>query len=146
MVGGSGGGPFETAGSGEPVLGFDYRMGTWAGQQAIGDLRPLFARAPQGAKPPFARGPQGAQQVMAREGYAVGAMEVDAAEFVNAVRVVFMRVDAQGRLDRNDSYKSDWIGAASGRPTQTLGGDGSKIIGIYGRRTAVLDAVGLLLE
>jgi pimeloyl-ACP methyl ester carboxylesterase len=146
LLGGPGGGPFETAGGGQPVLGFDYRLGSWAGQQALADFRPIYARGPQRAQPPFARGPLAAQQVMARDGYAVGALEVDAAEFVNAVRVVFMRIDAQGRLDPKDSYKSDWIGAASGRPTQTLGGDGSKVIGIYGRRTAVLDAVGLLLE
>ena len=140
LAGGSGGAAFESAGSGDPVLGFDYRTGSWAGQQALAELRPVFNRGAQGAPGMLT------QQVLAREGYAVGALEVDAGEYVNAVRVVFVRIDAQGRLDPKDSYKSEWIGAPSGRPTRTLGGDGSKIIGVCGRRAAILDAVGLVLE
>jgi len=76
----------------------------------------------------------------------VGALEVDAAEYVTAARAVFMRIDAQGRLDPKDSYQSEWMGTPSGNPTETLGGDGSKVIGICGRRVAVLDVVGLVLE
>ena len=57
-----------------------------------------------------------------------------------------MRIDAQGRLDPKDSYQSEWLGTPSGKPTQTLSGNGSKVIGIHGRKAAVLDAVGLILE
>jgi hypothetical protein len=57
-----------------------------------------------------------------------------------------MRLGADGRLDPNDSYKSDWIGTPSATPTRTVGGDGKKVIGVQARRAAVLDALGLVVE
>jgi hypothetical protein len=82
---------------------------------------------------------------MAKKGYAVAGLEVKTNPYVAAVRVVFMRLDDDGDLDTDDTYKSAWIGQAAGS-AQTLGGDGKTVIGVYGRRAIVLDAVGLILE
>ena len=58
---------------------------------------------------------------------------------------VFTRLLPDGRLDKTDSYTSDWIGEPSEKPPQTLGGTGAPVLGVYGRKAAVLDAVGLML-
>jgi len=136
LAGGPTGVPFQQVGAGEAVLGFGYFLGQWAGEQAVAILEPLYRRE-------MALGPN---RVFAREGYGVGALDVEAGKLVHAVRVVFMRLKPDGQLDPSDSYKSDWIGASAGGPAKTLGGDGKKVIGLHGRRGAVLDAVGLVLE
>ncbi len=66
-------------------------------------------------------------------------------KYVNALRPVFMKLIDDGQLDPADSYSGQWIGSPKGRPIRTLGGDGRKVIGIYGRRALILDAVGLVL-
>ena len=135
VVGRASGSPFHAVGNGGPVLGFSYDMGQWANKPALRDLTPLYA----GDRPTD-------MYVMAKEGYAVGALEVRINPYVATVRVVFMRLGDDGRLDKKDSYKSDWLGTRSAGTAQTLGGDGSKVIGIQGRRVIILDALGLVME
>lgn len=138
LLGGSGGGPFRSvSSSGQPVVGFSYSIGSWSGEPALSRLEPLYDRT-------STRGFLGPES--AREDYALGALEVDAAKYVNAIRPVFMRIGPDGRLDSTDSYKGEWAGTPTGRPVRTLDGHGAKVIGIVGRRAAVLDAVGLVLE
>jgi hypothetical protein len=136
LVGGPAGAPFRlTDPKGRAVIGVRYRVGSWARQKRVSRLEPLFGGEP--AMP-------GSEKVVAREGYAVGALRVDAGKTVNALEVVFMRVEGD-RLNRKDWYKSDWIGAPGGGKPYTLGG-GARVLGIYGRRTIILDAVGLVLD
>ncbi len=138
LVGGAGGGPFRLVSpNGEPVVGLTYRMGSWAGQPALSSLEPVYG---SGASDGFLGSAE------AREGYGLGALEVDAATYVEAVRPVYMRIKPDGHLDPADSYRGEWIGTPSGRPTRTVDGGRSKVIGICGRRAAVLDAVGLVTE
>ena len=119
----------------EPLLGFRYRVGRWGNEQAVALNLALFDRSP-------ARGPD---VLVAKEGYAIGGMNVDAQSLVNALQIIFMRLKPDGSLDPSDSYTSSWIGVRSGRPTKTLGGTGAPVIGIYGRRALLLDAVGLVV-
>jgi hypothetical protein len=146
----------DSIGDGSPVLGFSYQFGEWAGKPAIQDLVPIYDGEDQSEKPAAAPRPPrnrrrrpgmnpGAQQVVARNGYAVGALEVKTNPYVAAVRVVFMRLGDDGRLDTEDAYKSAWIGQAAGS-AQTVGGDGRKVIGVHGRHGLILNAVGLVLE
>ena len=136
-AGGTGGTPFRTVSSeGKPVLGFSCGMGSWSGQQAVAALDPIWDRnAP----------PASGQVVLAKEGYAVGGLKVDGKDLVCAVKVVFLRVRPDGTLDRTDSYSSEWLGKPAGQAIKTVGGTGSKVVGVHGRRGAVLDAVGLVL-
>lgn len=136
LIGGSGGSTFFTARGAQPVLGFVYRPASWAGKQALGLLEPFYQR----------NAPSALQSVVAKEGYAVGGLIVDAQEYVSAVKVVFVRLQADGRPNPADTYTSDWIGHPTGGPTRTLDAKGAKVIGVHGRRAAVLDAIGLLLE
>ncbi len=138
LIGGSGGAPFERSSStGQPVVGVRYRLGSWAGRECVGRLEPIFASGAASAAPDV---------VMARDGYALGALEVDADQYVDAVALVFKRLTPEGDLDPSDSYTSDWIGNPTGKPTRAVGGGGAKVIGICGRGAAVLDAIGLVID
>jgi hypothetical protein len=71
---------------------------------------------------------------------------VDASEFIDAVAPIYMRLTADGALDPDDAYVGDWIGARSNQEPQTLNSAGAKVIGLYGRGGAVMDAIGLILQ
>jgi hypothetical protein len=137
LAGGKGGVPFRTGdASGRIVLGFRYAVGSWAGQPALRTLEPLYDRA--------ATARDG--EVIAREGYAVGGVNVATGAFVEGVQIIFMRVKPDGTLDPADTYTSDWLGEQSREAATALDGGGALVLGIHGRRAAVVDAVGLVLK
>ncbi len=70
---------------------------------------------------------------------------LNANTLVNAVQIVFMRKQQDGRLDPGDTYTSPWVGTPSGDEAVTVGGQGIPVIGVHGRRAAVIDAIGLVL-
>jgi hypothetical protein len=136
LLGGSGGSPFRAVSAdAKPLIGFRYGLGQWAGQSAIGRLEPICLGDDVTEQ---------SDHVVAREGYAVGGLNVHAKQYVNAVQLVFMRLTGDGRLDPNDSYNSDWIGEPGTGEPQFIHSDGEPVIGIHGRRAAILDAVGLV--
>jgi hypothetical protein len=118
------------------VIGFQSTFGQWAGKPWVGRMDPIYEAEP--ALP-------NSQMTTAKPGYAVGGLQVDTPEFVNAFAVIFMRVKPDGRLDPTDSYISDWVGPKSDMPPQILSGQGKRVIGIHGRAGAILNAVGLVL-
>ena len=137
LAGGTGGVPFRAVDAGgKPVVGFRYATGSWLGTPALRQLDPLYDRAVPGGT---------SQTILARDGYAVGAVHVEAGKLVRAVRVVFMRVLPDGQLDVFDAYSSDWIGQVTGQGVKQLGGTGALVLGVHGRRAAVLDAFGLVM-
>ena len=135
-LGGSGGFDFRFSES-APLLGLRYRLGSWQGQEAVGKLEPIFRRGASSSPD---------QQVMARPGYAVGGLLVDADQYVNAIQVIFMRQNADGTLDTVDRYHSPWLGKPTGKPPTLIGGSGDPVVGIHGRAGLVTDAVGLVLQ
>jgi len=137
LVGGSGGFEFRLVGQArEPLLGLHCRVIPWQGKSAVMLTRALFDRS---------RAPKIPSIVMAKPDYAVGGMNVEGQDSVTALEIIFMRIKPDGSLDPADSYTT-WIGTPSGQPTKPLGGTGAPVIGIYGRRGAILDAVGLVMQ
>jgi hypothetical protein len=135
----AGGGNFRYAEPGKPVLGVEYGTGEWDGEPCLGALIPVYDEK-QPATP-------AAQRVMARPGYAVGAVTVRTRRYVNAVQVTFMKLGADGKLDPKDSYTTDWLGATrvEGREVR-LGGDGRMVIGLHNKKGAILNALALVME
>jgi tetratricopeptide (TPR) repeat protein len=84
-------------------------------------------------------------EVVAREGYAVGAVVVKAGEQLDGLRVIFMRRNGD-RLDIKDSYESRWVGSRGGADEVLLGGDGTPVVGIHGRSGRDVDSLGLVLD
>jgi hypothetical protein len=138
LVGGSGGTVFHsTSPDSRPVLGVRVFMGSWSRQPALQLFEPLFDRR-------TAPGP--GQSIIARDGYAVGALRIHASARVDAVQVVFMRQQQDGRLDPGDAYDSPWVGTPGHGEAITVSGQGIPVIGVHGRRAAVIDALGLVLS
>lgn len=136
LAGGSGGFPFRMVSrENEHLVGFSYHLGQWAGKQSVSINQAIFD--PRRRPIP--------NTLMAKPGYAVGALAVDSSEFVNALCITFMRIKPDGTLDPSDTYNSPVIGTASGQTTTKLGGTGAPVVGIHGRRGAILDAVGLVI-
>lgn len=80
--------------------------------------------------------------MVAKADYAVGGLKVDVPKYVSAVQIIFQRVKPDNQLDPADA----WIGTPSEKEAPTIDGAGKKAIGIHGRRGAIIDAVGLVLE
>jgi len=80
--------------------------------------------------------------VVARDGYAVGALVSGGAASPGSLQVVFMRVTPQGRLDPNDAYRSQWYGPGGGDLQVTT--EARLSVGLAGRMSSSLQAVGLV--
>lgn len=159
LLGGEGGNGFTRSDpAGRPVVGFRYSFGQWGGRQVMRQLDPLYevpAAVPAGnaggnaagnaAARRLAAGQPVVKTVVARPGYVVGGLIVDADE-VNAVavRVIFVGFK-DGRPDPKATYTTDWIGIPSGKHQGQLAGKGEKIIGTWGRQGLNLNAVGLVV-
>jgi hypothetical protein len=83
--------------------------------------------------------------VVARPGFAAGAINTRAGLLLDAFQVVFMRFK-NGRLDTRDSYTSDWLGDPRGGGSGTATGQGKLVVGIHGRSNGrEVNALGLLV-
>ena len=120
----------------------------WA-NQSIGTVQPIY-QTPGGRHDGTGRGwnegggepSRQPHELVARAGYAVGAIDASAATpagrsdtntVVAGLRVVFMRIRGD-RLDPDDAYESQWVGG-QGKETR-LGGDGAKSSESTGAATA----------
>ena len=133
LLGGTGGAPFRTVSpTGKPVTGIRVTTEEWAGISCIRRIEPHWDRTLE--NDPIT--------VVAREKYALGAVHVEAEKYVYALKFEFMRIGADGLLNAEDSYVSDWFGTPGRVEVRILTGQGRPVIGFFGRHLAVLDSVG----
>jgi hypothetical protein len=86
-----------------------------------------------------------AQTVVAKPGYAVGAIHTRTGLTVDAFQVEFMRFK-DGQLDPDDSYMTNWLGDPRGGSPRYCSGEGKLIVGIHGRSNGrEINALGLLV-
>ena len=138
LVGSVGGGEgFVLATGGKRLIGVSGNDGSWGGKIRLARFQPyLFPGAP----------PRGKYTDKARNGYAIGAIEVNYDNFVNALRCTYVKMTSDGP-DWSDSYQGEWIGKTTGNQNKTYGGQGEPaIIGVYYRQGLVLNAFGVLFE
>ncbi len=133
----TGGGPQRYVSPQKPLLGLEYRLGEWDGEKCVGGLVCVFDR-----NQPVTHEPR----IIAREGYAVGAVNVHSLRFVDAVQVVFMKLTGDGRLDAAESYTSDWIGYPGNGAPERVGGDGRQVIGVVCQQGAILNGLALVMD
>jgi hypothetical protein len=126
-----------------PVVGFHYSLGTFEpekGKKAgcVSQLSPSYhERQPS----------LGLKREIAKEGYAVGAVNVKTNTTVTAFQVVYMKLKPDGTLDTKDSYTSEWIGEPGpGDKEGTVSGDGRKVIGAHVWNFGRVYALALVLE
>jgi hypothetical protein len=131
----------DVSGDRKPVLGFRVATGEWFGKIALRELRPIYQRPKQKPKPE-----RDAVDVIARDGYAVGSITVNAdKDGVHALCITFMKITDSG-LDPKQAYVSPWMGKKVGTAQKKLTGEGAYIYGVCGRRGLNIDAVGLVTE
>jgi hypothetical protein len=136
-VGGKGGIAFRTVDSqGRPVIGVQFILRSWAGNKHVGQLTPLYERSRE-TQP---------NTIFAKEGYALGAIHVWAGEFVDGIKLEFMKLNDDTRLQLSDAYEADTIGSATTSTAKVIRSDGRLIVGFHGRRGAVMDAIGLVVR
>jgi len=138
-VGGTGGFPFRRVDyQGRPIIGVQFILRSWQGGKYVGRLTPLFDRT-RATRPRT-------DIIFAKEGYALGAIHVWAGEFVDGIKLVFMKLNDDTSLQLSDSYEADTIGSATTSTAKIITSNGRLIIGFHGRRSAVMDAIGLAVR
>jgi hypothetical protein len=136
-VGGSGGVTFKKVDSqGRPVIGVQFILRSWEGNKYVGQLTPLFDRS-RATRP---------NTIFAKEGYALGAIHVWASEFVDGIKLEFMKLNDDKSLQLSDSYEADTIGSTTTSTAKIITSDGRLIVGFHGRRGAIMDAIGLVVR
>jgi hypothetical protein len=137
----------DEAPDGAVLVGFEFGLGKTFNKDNIKAIRPIY----RNAKGDDVKGRQIGNNlvrvvtVQAKPGYAVGAVSVRAGLWIDAVTVTFMKA-GDGKLDPNDSYKSDLVGATG--PNETiLSGASVPIVGIVGKSNKEgATGIGLLLK
>jgi clan AA aspartic protease (TIGR02281 family) len=145
-VGGAGGGEFEqVASKGGILVGINCTVGNWAGHKVINSVTPVFAMGTEKSVGQI-RGQSTSSSVsaIAKPGYAVGGIVARSGNRLDGFKIIFMRRKGN-QLDPADSYDSDWMGGTGGGETR-IGGDGKRVIGIFGRAGAEMDALGLVQQ
>ena len=134
LIGGNGGFPFtQVAPQQDPVIGVRVRMGSWSAKEHLSKVEPLYQQ-PQ----PLPN----TTMIIAKTGYVLGAIEINAPEFVDGIRLIFIKQTETG-VDSTDRIESQWIGEASSDPTK-LEKESKPIIGFHGKGGAVMDALGVI--
>jgi hypothetical protein len=134
---------FKEAGpDGSLLVGLELGLQKFFDNDVVRAFRPVFRK---GGKDTFGEqhGTDTSRvvKVIAKPGYAIGAITVKAGLTVDGLSITFMKV-RDGRLDPSDKYESDWIGGYGGGGPDKLAGDGTPIIGIVGKSNNK-DATGL---
>lgn len=138
----------DNAPEGGLLVGFQIGLGRFVKDDIIVAVRPIY-RTKQGDG--FGK-QHGANMnrmvsVKAKPGYAIGGITAKAALSVHGFKITFMKVNKDGTLDPTDTYDSDWIGGVGGGKETVLGGDGTRIIGIVGKKDKNdCTGLGLLLD
>jgi hypothetical protein len=70
-------------------------------------------------------------RLVARDGYAVAAVRVNAGRQVDGLAIRFARID-RAWLQTADAYESDWVGANADK-SEWLDGEGRPVVGLFAR-------------
>jgi len=81
-------------------------------------------------------------KVIAKPGYAIGAITVKAGLGLDGFSVTFMKIGRE-LLNPKDAYESEWIGGTGGGGPDKLAGDGWPIVGIVGKTNQKGDVTGI---
>jgi Planctomycete cytochrome C len=146
---GPGDGRFREVGTpGLLLAGLRYSTHPFLGRPKVSSLQPLYRDATSGQRLVDGRhygnvdDPESV--VVARPGYAVGAIRTRTGMSLDGCVLIFMRVKGN-RLDPSDSYESPVIGDSQGGSPGAASGEGSPVVGVQGRASKHVNAFGLIL-
>jgi hypothetical protein len=146
-AGGDGGSEFYDVNSdGGLLVGVRVYHSESNGRQIVKGIQPVYL-TPRGKVAGNAHGARSGTPLSleAKDGYAVGALNLHSAQKVDGLEVVFMKINSSGSgLVAGDSYKSAWCGATGNAGLKHLGGDGKLVAGLHGSSGRELMAIGLV--
>lgn len=145
-VGGHSGGAYEALPHDASILtGFELSTSTfYGGHHTIKSIRPIFQTLEGEVVGEWNGHPHGRiHRIVARHGYAVAGIVARSGHRIDGLRVIFMSL-VHGRLNPDDTYRSDWVGGRGGGPETIIGTNGLPVVGIYGKRGADVDSLGLI--
>ncbi|TFG52493.1 MAG: hypothetical protein E4H37_05825 [Gemmatimonadales bacterium] len=121
----------------QPLLGISFSTREWFRRVRIdNDIVGVFAED---------EATEGAHRVVASPGFAVAAVDIQADEHINAIRVQFAALEG-GALSPSDRYWSKWVGSYHrNEPTVLLEGGSALVVGLRGARGMVLNSLSLLI-
>jgi hypothetical protein len=141
---------FEDNGpSGALLVGIRYSTHQFAGRPTISSIQPLYRASAtsqtllEGEHYGGVTGPE--TDSVAKPGYAVGGIKTRTGLSLNGFTLTFMKV-AGDRLDPSDSYESPFHGDSLGGSPAVVSGDGRPAVGVRGRSSKNVDALGLILK
>ncbi|QJX00201.1 S1C family serine protease [Frigoriglobus tundricola] len=126
------------------LVGFHVGLGKFINNDTIKALRPIYRVGDKDSNGvPFGTNPVGLVKVLAKPGYAVGAITVKTGLGIDGMSVTFMKL-VDGKLDPTDAYESAWIGGMGGGGPAKIG-DGSLVVGVLIKgRGDTVNGVGLI--
>jgi hypothetical protein len=137
----------ESAPDGGLLVGFELGLQKFFNNDVVRAMRPIF-RAGDKETLGTQRGTDLTRvvKVVAKEGYAVGAITAKSGLTVDGMSVTFMKITPTGGLDPGDAYESAWIGGMGGGQPVRLG-NGTAVIGVIGKHNMRdMTGLGLLLR
>ncbi|MDB5313139.1 MAG: hypothetical protein JWO38_7341, partial [Gemmataceae bacterium] len=135
----------DPAPAGGFLVGLDVGFHTFVNYDTVCTVRPIFGVGDQYTSGQLhGTDTRRVTRVLAKPGYAVGGLSVKAGLGLDGFFVTFMKVVGD-RLDPTDSYTSEWLGGPGGNGPTKLGGDGTPVVGIIGKKTKTdLTGIGLM--
>ncbi|MGI9518813.1 MAG: MJ0042-type zinc finger domain-containing protein [Pirellulaceae bacterium] len=116
-----------------PVIGVDViEVNTNAGK-IIANVAPIYESATD------------SQSIMAREGYGLAAINVNAYLWMEGVQFVFMEITPMG-FNTGKSYTTKWYGTPASGASERLGGNGRPVYGLWMYRSRFVKSLGLIRE
>jgi S1-C subfamily serine protease len=86
-------------------------------------------------------------KVVAKPGYAVGAITLKTGLGIDGLSLTFMKVTPENALDPKDRYESDWIGGMGGGGPVTVGDGSAPVVGLIGKaHSQTATGLGLLYK
>lgn len=139
----------EVAPAGALFVGVRVSYKPWFGRPKVGSVQPLYR---SGSSSTLIEGQRYGElngeeaTVVAKPGYAVGALRTRTGLSVDGFELLFMKVK-DDQLDPTDNYLSPWLGdTQGGSPRDVLNQGGNLVVGVQGRATKKVDALGLVIH
>ena len=146
LAGGNGGEAFEAAMDGPTLLvGFDYTLSRlFGGHLTVKSIRPIYSTRGGVKLGGWYGSPHGKiSREIAKDGYAVTVVVAKHGHRLDGMRLIYMRARG-GRLNPDDTYRSDWLGGRGGGRETLIATYGDPIVSVFGRRGHDLDAIGFV--
>ncbi len=129
------------------LVGMRVGYTDFLGGSKVGAIKPIYQVGKtyvEGQR--FGKAVRLSTSVVARPGYAVGAINTHTGLLLDAFQIVFMRFK-EGHLDPDDSYATDWLGDSRGGGAGSASGEGNLVVGIHGRSNGrEINMLGLLIS